>query len=714
VDKIKERLNILKCKIPKDKNTGEDDVLKVIDGLKSKLDEYIQKKADFMAEISTEPLAATKSMSFFNELILYFIRNSLLMDNIGANEGINYRKGKYNDNRLRIHVYFEGRELKARFNGGLSCSCEQLTHLNLPYSGFCNCPEPGPLQVAGPELNDVAVALPGPLGEFAFYSFLENFIRNAVKHNHSILRKGLDSNVDIHINITELQESDRDRNEFYRVKIWDNITKPSKDLKELLTRLIKETVIDDYGQLRKGGWGIAEMKIMATLLRGSDDFTTMGSSLSITGDKRLTYEFRMMKPKEVAIISKDCSPEEKQKKKGVWWFSSVTQFLDYQRHGTSSASFNLVIVDQDVVDSQKKFSHFLPFRILVHNELRSEFPGAVKIDNTFMRSIRQSNAESVISATWGKWIRGLLERSFQGADTRLSIFFSQEEQMAPTKEWLSKADQWEKGDHSPKLSVIYQGEDDNEIRPTVLPNERFLVFDRHFDGYDSLQGHKKIDFHEAFDKNSSDFVPIFSSAPIDATICRLAESACLKILVMDEKILKDEGDKPFYDSKQRLEVCRWANIFIATHMRINNEKARPLHQNIEVNTPQVLVELATGAAEKKRVNEFRVYWCCEESRKEIKPDALIIHQGVLENFFEEAIPKKEGEAFVDTLEVFLDDLKEFIPYVAVDSGRGIPANLSPEIKFIPFSLIEDYVMKDRISKYSLTQLLMGLIRRNNK
>jgi len=716
VKRIEERLGTLDCNVP-DKQR-----LEVIDLLKSQLDEYIQKKADFMAEISTEPLAATKSISFFNELILYFIRNSLFMDNIGANEGINYKKGKCNENRLRIHVYLEERELMARFGSSPSCSCD-LTHLNFPYSGSCYCLEPAPLHVIDPELKDVTVALPGPLGEFAFYSFMENFIRNAAKHNHEAFLKNPDFYLDVHIKISELPENDRDRNEFYKMEIWENATKPDRDLKDLLTLLIEEPVVDDYGQLRKGGWGIAEMKIMATLLRGSDDFTTMGSNLSLTGDEKLTYELRMMKPKEVAVISKDCKADDDQNKRGVWWFSSLTQFLDYQRHGTSPASFNLVIMDQGVIDGQENYPHFLPYRTLAHNELKGGFYGAVEIDDAFMKSIRQSNAENVISAAWGEWVRGLLERSYPGADTRLAIFFSQEERMAPTKEWLSKADQWEKGDHSPKLSVIHQGEDDNEIRPAVCGDERMLVFDRHFDGYECLPGDKEIGFHEAFDKKSSDFVPIFSSAPTDAMIFRLAESACLKVLIMDERIaevayeemMKDEGNKPYalYDSKQRLEVSRWANMFIATHMRINSRGTRPLHRDIEGNTPRVLVELAIGAAGEKRINDFSVYWCGEESRKEIKPDALIIHQGVLENFVGEAIHRWEGEDFVDALKAFLDDLKEFIPYVAVDSGRGVPANLPPEIKFIPFSLIEDYVMKDRISKYCLTQLLMGLIRRSN-
>jgi len=700
--------------------------IEIIDHLKSQLDEYIQKKADFIAEISTEPLTSTKSMPFFNEVIMYFIRNSLIMDNIGANEGVKYKEGKYDENRLRIHAYVGGRELVARFNGGQSCSCDQFSHLRLPYSGFCNCSEPGPLQVIHPELDDVAIALPGPLGEFAFYSFLENFIRNSVKHNHNILRKDADSYLDIHINISELEEDDRDRDEFYKVEIWDNITKPSKELKERLVQFIDEPIVDNYGQLRKGGWGIAEMKIMATLLRGSDDFTTMSSNLKVSGKEKLVYEFRIMKPKRVAVISNNCEKNETHRKKGVWWFSSLKEFLDYQVQGTSPASFDLVILDRDVTETYEEYGHLLPFRILVHNKCKMKMPGTVEIDDAFMESIRKSDAASIMSAAWQRWVGGLLERSGHAPGARLGIFFSQDDMMPPTSEWLSKAYKWEREDCKPKLSIIFQGEDDNEIRPPVSQEERLFIFDRHFDGYESVPEDTRIAFHEAFDKNSSDFVPIFCSMPTDEMICRLAESACLKVLIMDERIaevayedlMRGEGNKPdkLYGSKKRLVVSRWANIFIATHLRINDTGTKPLHHDIKDRTPQVLVELSTGTPGEKRINDFSVYWCdAKNERQKIILDALIVHQGVLENFFGEAMPKKKGEAFIETLKAFVDDLKKFIPYIVVESGRGIPSNLPPKIKFIPFSLLENYVMKDRISKYSLTRVIMSLIsiRRGN-
>lgn len=729
VDKIKERLKILKCKIPKDKNTGKDNILPVINGLKSKLDEYIQRKADFMAEISTEPLTTTKTMSFFNEIMLNFISNSLLMDNIGANEGVNYKEGRHNDNRLRIRVHVGNRELTARFHGGQSCSCDQLTSISFPYSCCCNCPDPRPLQVK-PEFDDLSVALPGPLGEFALYSFLENFIRNVVKHNHGYFKEDTESYLDIHIKINELDENDPDKNEFYKVEVWDNVTNLTDDLKERLSGFIENPIADDYGQLRKGGWGIAEMKIMATLLRGSDDFTTMKSNLKVSGQERLVYEFRMMKPKEVAVISEKFRDSDEDRKDGVWHFPSADKFMEYQRKGISPVSFEIAVLDR-VGDNSTDSAHFLPFRVLCYDKADNCPPGSASIDDSFMATIREADANKIIELSWQKWIEGLLIHSDDLEKARLALFFGQKRDELPTTQWLAKAIEWENAEKHPKISIIHKLRNNNELTPRYFSQEKLYVFDRHFGGYDCISNHSSVSFHEAFDKNSSDFVPIYSSVRKnsiqDSIICRLAESACLNVLIMDERIaevaheeiLKNEGDNPdtLYGSKKRIVVSKWANIFIATHLNINANSPIPLHHAVKEHTPRVIIDIATDSPQSKEISAVNVYWCNgikdgNNKKQRIRPDVLIIHQGVLENFFGKALLGKKAISS-DEFKTTLDGLKKFIPYIVVDSGRGIPANLPSDVKFMPFSIIEDYFMKESISKYSLTRVLMNLTRRGN-
>ena len=177
----------------------------IVSRLKSRLDTYIQKKADFSAEIATEPIISTKSVSFFSQVILPFAANSLLMDNLGANEGVRFVT--HNDSRLRFRMLVEGTETEAWFGiQGGACSCQQVSHQHHSYSGNCSCLKSN-LQLVSPYPQDRMVALPGPLGEFAVYSALENMIRNSVKHNRSWFQQDHTRRLDIFINLSEVEDN---------------------------------------------------------------------------------------------------------------------------------------------------------------------------------------------------------------------------------------------------------------------------------------------------------------------------------------------------------------------------------------------------------------------------------------------------------------------------------------------------------------------------
>jgi len=139
-------------------------------------------------------------------------------------------------------------------------------------------------------------------------------------------------------------------------------------------------------------------------------------------------------------------------------------------------------------------------------------------------------------------------------------------------------------------------------------------------------------------------------------ICRLAESACLNVLIIDgrivevahEEILNGEGNKPdvLYGSKKRIVVSKWANIFIATHLSINANSSIQLHHAVKERTPQVLVDITMDCPEKE-ISDVNVYWYDEikdgnNEKQKIRPDVLIIHQGVLGNFFGKALSEKKA------------------------------------------------------------------------
>jgi hypothetical protein len=78
-------------------------------------------------------------------------------------------------------------------------------------------------------------------------------------------------------------------------------------------------------------------------------------------------------------------------------------------------------------------------------------------------------------------------------------------------------------------------------------------------------------------------------------------------------------------------------------------------------------------------------------------DVLIVHQGIIDE-----------EGYTD--KKFLS-LKDKFPFFIITSGRGVPANLSAVGKFLPFSVLETYLMKEYPEKILFNLLLMRLQRR---
>ena len=350
-EQIKERLEALTGNAYYDIPS---DHLTVIGLLKDRLDRYIQKKAEFTAEVATDPLLSTRSVLLFNDVLLGFIENTLLMDNIGANEDVRYTKS--GDSGISIHFFFDDNEIVAQY-GDRDPKCKtRYTSLNYPYIGCEANTEHLAMQRIvkfGTQKDedgkgfDPKIALPGPVGEYAIYSFLENFIRNTIKHNRETLQSPAAANkhLDVYLRIRDLDD------EFYTLEIWDTITEPAK--KAALEKYVNRSVVEADGKLKKGGWGIAEMKIMATLLKGSDDFLYMSGNIEVVSiqfeDKEcLGYSLRVMKAKDLALISQRVLEDryDTLKKKGIWCFPSIKSFDEHINRTDMPFSSDFVAIDE--------------------------------------------------------------------------------------------------------------------------------------------------------------------------------------------------------------------------------------------------------------------------------------------------------------------------------------------------------------------------------
>lgn len=284
--------------------------LEVVEILKGRLDQYLAERADFIAEVTSEPLTTTKPVWFYKEVVLPLITNTLWTDNIAKNEGVDCQK-------LQIRVWIKETEMRVGFRCCDSqCDCPEYVYPpdgsggSLPFSTLCekcpNCSCPCSQGGAGPVLRplikgeDVEVEVPGSVGEHALYGFLENLIRNAAKHNKDKLKCGI---LSIYLCLEPEDE------EFYRLEVWDNLSGAEKV--DSIKAHIQEDLVDEELHLRREAWGIAEMKIAATLLAGCRDFGRLREFLGVDSSPRcrshgvtnqLVYKLRLMRPKLVVVL----------------------------------------------------------------------------------------------------------------------------------------------------------------------------------------------------------------------------------------------------------------------------------------------------------------------------------------------------------------------------------------------------------------------------
>lgn len=720
--------------------------LEYVNILKTRLDDYIQKKADFTAEIATQPLTTTKTLRFIDHLFLGFINNTLLMDNIGKNEGVCYENGI--DNKLKFNLIIGNERVDVKFE----CGCEDHHSYELdtiPYVPAPQCPKHAEY-VRSQIRTDFEVALPGPLGEYAFFSFLENFIRNGIKHNRKKSSEQME-NYEVTIKI-----NDGGDDHYYDVTIYDNHTMNGEkiysysdvddetkqipcDLKTYLEELKKKDLIRPDGVTRPEAWGMAEMLIMATLLKGSDNFMYMSNNITINEENNyLAYQFKLMRAKKIAIIGRSKHRLEN-RREGVWCFSSFADYINHIKNSSPAAfEFMLVLNTKEVFKNVKNIQEIrsaMPCRVMIHESLYKDDklidlePGVCKLTDEDVQSLN----EDIYNSVWHIWLKYYLGKKLMPESNKpcLVISFDQRKDDDITKSWL---DNIKKHNSEELYNLIVSDKDetciveDDKTISTIGDNV-IAFYDRHGNAYSKLtsyinnQNKKYIPiFYELYDKNASDFVSIFRSYD-KQTAHEMIEAAFLKVLILDERLTEivvqrnmvvgSEAEPYKYDKdkfasggwKGRLNISRYAGIYIATHVLIDNQSPDALHKTIEKSYPQIHVSFQNQSDSDNECIKTEIIFQQNQAPEELKDiDVLIIHQGVLENFFKNLKSKDDYKRFLNSLIVN-------IPYVFVDSGRGIPPKLPDHVKFLPFSLLEEYLMKTRISKYSLSKMLMSLYRR---
>ena len=177
--------------------------------------QYIQHRMDYIATATTDFPSWTYSTRFVGGLIREFLSQHHLLEYISKSEGLrafkfqdpnNAGDGRFNQNKtIRLHV--------RRFGYGLPNDINEVSFIE--YSKEKD-------DIRKSLQHDVDVALPGGvIGGHAFFTILENLIRNAAKHGWAA-KKDADqkkTNLDIYVDF----EQDNDHQNI-TVKVYDGIS----------------------------------------------------------------------------------------------------------------------------------------------------------------------------------------------------------------------------------------------------------------------------------------------------------------------------------------------------------------------------------------------------------------------------------------------------------------------------------------------------------
>lgn len=211
-------------------------------------------------------------------------------------------------------------------------------------------------------LREFEASFPGGIiGRQAFFSIIENFIRNSAKHSFFNKEK-----LRVLINIDKTCNDD-----LIKIIISNNLNDASEDLIKKLEFAINEEYIQGDGTIKENNKGIKEMRISAAWLRnysGNEKFASP-PILAVKPKKdkdevHISYEFYLQKPWKVGIITnKEYHIEIKSKLKRFGWdLFTPTEFK------MDTRTFRFIAIDNKI--SEGEISVIRSKRINIDEELR--------------------------------------------------------------------------------------------------------------------------------------------------------------------------------------------------------------------------------------------------------------------------------------------------------------------------------------------------------
>jgi hypothetical protein len=714
------------------------------------LDVYKDERNEFIANLNNEPFYQPSYL--YQDVVLPFIENTLLMDNIAANEGIEYKnpdglstprnqegRGQIDPNtalnQLVIRVFVDKslcstdntkdqvapqrgakndlsacpdgyRELKAVyiFFDSNNNRVPKYDSLDLPYVREIRTLGEPFYDQRELTCNDILVSLPNPLAKHAFYSILENFIRNTAKHSYDP-KKHSNKIVEIIIRVTNKGEG------FYRIELTDSISCISNGKLAELRSKIKNTDI-----LEGKDRGIADMKINACLLAGlglTDKNMKSSLDVDIDSEGHLIYRFSLLKHKEVAVIGYNGEKKFEDKNAGFYDFSDLNEYSRCQ-----VKNFRFAVVDCSTIDesSLKKLIHQLPYRLLLINASNdSEFVTLRRAVKVSKDVFAVESKETFLENCWKKWLDRFGENNLD-----MRIFFQQKRDEEPTQQWSNAINTLTNQAMSATVCYLDQG----AIQPTndlSEPNKYYILYDRHAKLAEKLKVNLlEKNFYEQIDKNSADFPLLFNARTEQKPFLfpyELAEAGLLKILILDERVAEASTDilGGYYDSIlkngfkkagnncrnsnniTRFDACWAAGIYIGTHI-----SDKPLSREIDEKSNHYLKikfekEPSSSHIKIKGTTNFAQWGDKLQKDLGLRVDVMVIHRTKLKDLCDDW--NSRSIDFLESLDV---------PKVIITTGGGVVDFVDPKKwQILPTNVIRDFVLSSSPAKLSLVRKIIS-------
>lgn len=387
--------------------------------------QYIQLRMDYIANVTTDAPSWSQPTMFLGEMMRTFLSQHHLLNHIAESEGLSAWEFQ---NKNLDSESFQSQERKLKF------------HIRKIVQSSTNPKYIEIVKYDDPDQKidfsyDVALAVPaGAAGQHAFFTIIENIVRNSAKHDWSNPPKSTKhlkkvgpekevgkttssedkarreiphGNLEIYIDFEDKAEEGN-----VEFTIWtnmsdvlDRVVDGNLNSKEALHNKLKDKLklafIDESGTLRRENWGLAEMRISAGFLQGRNISEIGGlkqpkkpiiepvaqlEKIQIENGKtsdvnHLGYRFSVPKPKTILVLVDDITEDEEKLKAINAVFSEWEILADkFKKYGIYAKKYSDVkskdklgyefVVMDDLREENKGW--FLPFRVITINPTELE------------------------------------------------------------------------------------------------------------------------------------------------------------------------------------------------------------------------------------------------------------------------------------------------------------------------------------------------------